>query len=97
MKNYQIIEHMLAHDFDEFEDAVQHMKMQTMTQQEIDELYAQLESTYAQSTMDFFNFDQETPPTFTCNHYWKPIRLLNSTVYDCKHCGIKKEEVDRKS
>lgn len=25
-------------------------------------------------------------------HDWIPILLLNSTVYDCKHCGEKKEK-----
>jgi hypothetical protein len=25
-------------------------------------------------------------------HEWKPILLLNSTVYDCKHCGAKQEK-----
>ena len=31
-----------------------------------------------------------------CNHDWKPILLLFSTVYDCKKCGIKKEDKDKK-
>lgn len=29
-----------------------------------------------------------------CRHKWKPILLLNTTVYDCDLCGMKKEECD---
>lgn len=28
-----------------------------------------------------------------CFHKWQPTTLLTSIVYNCKHCGIKKEEV----
>jgi hypothetical protein len=27
-----------------------------------------------------------------CSHEWKAIKLVYSTVYDCKHCGIKQED-----
>jgi hypothetical protein len=36
--------------------------------------------------------DPSEPPEFICNHSWQPTKLVYSTVYDCKHCGIKKEE-----
>lgn len=30
-----------------------------------------------------------------CNHKWKPIVLITSTVYDCEKCEVKKEEYER--
>lgn len=30
-----------------------------------------------------------------CNHEWKEIRLVISSVYDCKLCGCKKESVEK--
>lgn len=29
----------------------------------------------------------------SCHHDWKPTLLIFSTVYDCKKCGKKKEEL----
>ena len=46
-----------------------------------------------------FHFDgwesDAQPPVLKCDHKWKATILLNHTVYDCKHCGIKKENVDK--
>ena len=47
------------------------------------------------SDEDFFNFD-DPPKEATCRHEWAPIRLLNSTVYDCKKCGVSQEKVMKK-
>lgn len=30
-----------------------------------------------------------------CNHDWKPILLIRSTVYDCKKCNVKKEVYEK--
>jgi len=30
-----------------------------------------------------------------CNHEWKEILLLNTTVYNCKHCDKKKEDYEK--
>lgn len=37
----------------------------------------------------------EPPPVPLCNHEWKSILLITSTVYDCKKCGMKKEDYDK--
>jgi hypothetical protein len=29
----------------------------------------------------------------SCTHEWTPIALIFTTVYDCKKCGKKKEDV----
>lgn len=46
---------------------------------------------------DFGTYSPDGPPPLPkrryCNHEWKTILLLTSTVYDCKKCGIKKEDV----
>ena len=31
----------------------------------------------------------------TCYHEWIPTVLIISTVYDCKKCGVKKEDYER--
>lgn len=31
----------------------------------------------------------------TCYHEWIPIMLLTSSVWDCKKCGAKREEVEK--
>jgi len=41
---------------------------------------------------DFFNFDNP-PKQSTCRHEWVAVKLLNSTVYDCKKCGVNQEKV----
>jgi hypothetical protein len=30
-----------------------------------------------------------------CNHEWKETILIVSRVFDCKRCGVKKEEFDK--
>lgn len=43
-------------------------------------------------------YDCDLPPKLpNCNHEWRPVLLLISTVYDCKKCGIKKEQHDKES
>jgi hypothetical protein len=39
-----------------------------------------------------YEYTYSTPKK--CKHDWKPILLLTSTVYDCRLCGAKKEEVE---
>lgn len=29
-----------------------------------------------------------------CNHLWQETILMYSKVYDCKHCGVKREDID---
>lgn len=29
-----------------------------------------------------------------CNHKWKSILLLTTTVFNCQYCGLKKEDYD---
>lgn len=36
---------------------------------------------------------QSTKIEKSCNHEWKETRLVISSVYDCKLCGEKKENV----
>lgn len=52
---------------------------------------------------DFGYFDErrtEEPPLFIpenqrhCWHDWMPIQLIFSTVYNCKKCGMKKEDYE---
>lgn len=31
----------------------------------------------------------------TCKHEWKETRLVVSSVYDCKKCNCKREEVEK--
>ena len=38
--------------------------------------------------------DWDMDYTPKCKHKWKAVLLLTSTVYDCEHCGAKKEEVE---
>lgn len=48
-------------------------------------------------TSDWLDWESPTPPPIpkekTCQHEWKAIELIYSTVYDCKICGAKKEDV----
>lgn len=37
--------------------------------------------------------DQQLELQYYCAHTWKPILLLFTTVWDCKKCGAKKEEI----
>lgn len=37
-----------------------------------------------------FTYDS---PFLVCNHKWKPIFLLSSTVYNCEFCDMKKEDL----
>ena len=30
-----------------------------------------------------------------CNHDWKKIVLITSSVYDCSKCGVKKEDYEK--
>lgn len=77
-----------------------------LTQEEIDELLKQLQSKVdevSQTEFDFSSDDDDCyPPVIRdwyhtdeigCDHKWKPVLLLNSTVYDCVKCGAKKESM----
>lgn len=51
---------------------------------------------------DGYDMDEDTsPPPIPktparyCNHSWKPILLLTTTVYNCEHCDMKKETYDK--
>lgn len=37
----------------------------------------------------------EVPKEKSCNHEWKAVELIYSTVYDCKKCGMKREDYDK--
>jgi hypothetical protein len=39
--------------------------------------------------------NEDSKPNKYCRHEWKPTVLIISTVYDCKKCGIKKEEYEK--
>lgn len=44
--------------------------------------------------LDFTKGVPLNPPDKICKHKWKGIQLSDrKTVYDCEHCGIKKEDV----
>lgn len=38
------------------------------------------------------NLTKETIKPKECEHEWIPIRLVYTTVYDCKKCQAKKEK-----
>jgi hypothetical protein len=52
-----------------------------------------------------FEFEGEVPPPLPkleseydriyCDHSWKPILLVFSTVFDCRKCGMKKEDYEK--
>lgn len=42
----------------------------------------------------YVDSDSDWRYTPKCRHEWKAVLLLTSTVYDCIHCGAKKEEVE---
>jgi hypothetical protein len=42
-----------------------------------------------QLTEETFPKDKNQPKQ--CEHEWLAVRLIYSTVYDCKKCGCKKE------
>lgn len=64
---------------------------------------------YDDGDSDFFMFDSDfkedkkedskddslTMEQHWCNHEWKSIQLIMSTVYNCKKCDAKKEVVDK--
>lgn len=43
------------------------------------------------------NKPKSEPPEFDmkkyCTHIWKPTTLIMTVVYDCTHCGMKKEDL----
>jgi len=77
-----------------------------LTQEEIDELQKLTEeyrlhqkayASYSNWNRDWkneYSYDYwDSPPPFKrTRHEWVPVLLLNQTVYDCKHCGAKKEK-----
>lgn len=78
----------------------------TFTDEEIDELIRKVELDLVSNSNSGWNSnygweydDWDSPPPTPvsdgkCKHEWIPSLLLTSTVYDCKHCGIKKEDAD---
>lgn len=49
-------------------------------------------------TPNFMNKYVEKSSNFNnkrCFHEWKSTRLIYTEVWDCKHCGIKKEDADK--
>ena len=43
--------------------------------------------------VDFEDRNYGEPPKLSCKHEFVGVQLLMSTVYNCKKCGIKKEDV----
>lgn len=91
MKNYQILEYMFLHNLED--DSEVYMEYPNdprfLSQEGIDQ--------YFENNRDFGFYDCESfiePPILKCNHSWKATVLVTSTVYDCKKCGIKKEDID---
>lgn len=39
-------------------------------------------------------WDMQINPHMGCNHVWKPVQLIFSTVYNCAICGCDKEKCD---
>ena len=52
-----------------------------------------------QAGLDNFFLPEGSAPIISqdfnsCQHEWAEIALLHKVVYDCKKCGIKKEDVE---
>lgn len=39
----------------------------------------------------------DKPKEKTCKHEWVMLELITSKVYDCKHCGMKKEDWEKEN
>jgi hypothetical protein len=98
IKQIQKIELMMLLNTDDEDD----INPPRLSQHDVDQIFEQMElelhetGRFDWEGSDFGFYDCEVPPVMSCNHAWRPTQLLTSTVYDCKHCGIKKEDVDNK-
>ena len=80
----------------------------TFTDEEINELIRKVELDLTSNSNsgwssnyggEYDDWDSQTPPPIPdgkCKHEWVASLLLTSTVYDCKNCGIKKEDDEKK-
>lgn len=80
----------------------------TFTDEEIDELIRKVKLDLTSNSnsgwdsnygWEYDDWDHPVPDRKSdgkCKHEWVPSLLLTSTVWDCKLCGIKKEDDEKK-
>ena len=99
MKSWQEIEQFFHGKFEEYRNSAEYaeaMSYMSGSRRATDDELSQLDFGFYNEKYNFDGWDSDAqPPEPKCRHNWAPTLLLNHTVYDCKHCGAKKELVDK--